>query len=227
MPNRFLVLLTPLVLVIFTQPLVAYGFFPGVVDKILILMVIIGGFRIFQGDERLLAIIIMLFIVAAVTIPLDHFTSSRIPLIVGVAAQIAAMIMVVVYIALEALRDELVTRDTMMGTVAVYLLIGLGFTQIYELTQTLSPAAFSNLVGLTAPQVHAELIYYSLVTLTTLGYGDIVPVLPVARSLAVVEAILGQFFVAAIIGLLINRQSAQLKAPGVTGGSPATPLKES
>ncbi len=227
MPNRFLILLIPLGLTIFAQPLVADGIVPAIINKILILLVLAGAFRIFEGDRKLLAAIVGLFLIAAIAIPVDRFTPGRIPLILGVAAQVTAMTVTVMYIAREALRDERVTRDTMLGVVAVYLLIGIGLAQVYELTETVYPGAFTNLVGSTEAQIHAELLYYSLVTLTTLGYGDVAPVLPLARTLAVTEAILGQFFVAAVIGLLISRQSAQLNAPKLSKAPPAIPTKGS
>jgi hypothetical protein len=227
MPNRFLILLIPLGLMIFTQPLVAEGILPPMTGKILKLLVLIGAFRIFQGDRKLLLIIGGLFVVAAAAIPLGGSTSSQLVLTVGVVAQIAAMTITLVYISREAIHDERVTKDTMMGIVAVYLLIGIGLAQVYELIELAYPGAFTNLVGATEAQVHAELVYYSLVTLTTLGYGDIAPVLPLARTLGVMEAILGQFFVAAVIGLLISRQSAQRNAPETSKTPPAVPTEGS
>lgn len=228
MPNRFLILLIPLGLTIFAQPLVADGIVPAIINKILILLVLAGAFRIFEGDRKLLAAIVGLFLIAAIAIPVDRFTPGRIPLIVGVAAQITAMTVTVIYIAREALREEWVTKDTLMGALAVYLLIGIGLTQVYDLIESTSPGAFTNLAGSTATQIHAELTYFSLVTLTTLGYGDIAPVLPLARTLAATEAILGQFFVAAVIGLLISRGSTQPHVPHPPGEFPsAKPTKGS
>ena len=225
MPNRCLMLLVPLVLMVFAQPLVAEGHLPAIVDKILGLLVLAGTFRIFEGDRKLQVIIIGLFVIAAVAIPLHEFTPGRTALIVGVLAEITAMTMTIIYIAVEALHDERVSRDTVMGAAAVYLLIGIGLAEVFQLTEAVSPGAFSNLAGHTAGQVQAELLYYSLVTLTTLGYGDIVPVLPLARTMAVAEAILGQFFVAAVIGLLISRQSTQLNVGKLSKASPAKPME--
>ena len=93
MPNRFLILLIPLGLVIFSQPLVADGFLPGIVNKTLNLLVLVGAFLIFKGNRKLLAVIIGLFFIAAIAIPLDRTTPGPTPLIVGVVAQITAMAM--------------------------------------------------------------------------------------------------------------------------------------
>jgi hypothetical protein len=54
------------------------------------------------------------------------------------------------------------------------------------------------------PQPHVVLIYYSFVTLTTVGYGDVTPVSPTARTLAWIEAITGQFYVAIIVAGLVS-----------------------
>lgn len=227
MPNRFQMLLIPLALVVFAQPLVAEGFLPAIVDRILLLLVLAGAFRIFEGDRKLLVIIVGLFVIAAVSVSLVRSTLGPMALIVSVVAQVTAMAITIIYIAREALRDERVTKDTMMGAAAVYLLMGIGLAQVFQLIETVSPGAFSNLAGDTAAQVYAELLYYSLVTLTTLGYGDIAPVLPLARTLAVTEAILGQFFVAAVLGLLISRHGAQLNTPKLSKAPPAVPTEGS
>lgn len=227
MPNRFLMLLVPLVLSIFAQPLVADGLLPPVVNRLLILLVLAGTFRIFKGNRVLLAVIIGLFVVAAVAVPVDQSMASGAALMIGVVAETAALVLTLLYIAREAITEEWVTRDTLMGALAVYLLMGIGFAQVFELLHLAGPATFTNLTGLTEAQTHAELTYFSFVTLTTLGYGDIAPILPLARTLAIQEAILGQFFVAAVIGLLISRRGAQFGAStALSGDTPTTPQKE-
>jgi hypothetical protein len=85
--------------------------------------------------------------------------------------------------------------------VAVCLLLGLQLGQAYAFLQQLYPDAFAGALGETLiPQTW---IYYSFVTLTTVGYGDITPVHPVARSLAIAEALTGQLYLAITLAHLV------------------------
>ena len=122
----------------------------------------------------------------------------------------AALTITALIIAYEAVHERWVTRDTLLGALVVYLLIGITSTVVYEVIEVLAPGSFTHLQGLSPEEAFAELNYFSLVTLTTLGYGDIAPVAPTARTMAVLEAIVGQFFVAGVVGLLISRGSTQV-----------------
>ena len=98
-----------------------------------------------------------------------------------------------------------ITTHRIQGSILVYLLIGFTWSVAYQLLHTLSPAAFSFAQGDPGP-AHARdpLIYYSFVTLTTVGYGDITPVHPTARSLAIAEALIGQLYPAILIARLVS-----------------------
>jgi len=107
----------------------------------------------------------------------------------------------------EVFRRGAVNQHRILGAVAVYLLIGLAWASAYELLHFVRPGAFgSALAAEPAPQTW---IYYSFVTLTTMGYGDITPVHPVARSLAIAEALIGQLYLAITLARLVSlRESA-------------------
>jgi len=96
-----------------------------------------------------------------------------------------------------------VTVHRVVGAVAIYLNIALAFALAYRLISALSPTAFS--AGLaTSGHPLTTLIYFSFSTITTTGYGDIVPVDPVARSLTNVESVIGQLFPATLLARLIT-----------------------
>lgn len=80
-------------------------------------------------------------------------------------------------------------------------MIGLIWAHAYELLYLIHPDAFSGAVG-NAPGA-LTWIYYSFVTLTTMGYGDITPVHPIARSLAISEALAGQLYIAVTLARLM------------------------
>jgi len=100
-----------------------------------------------------------------------------------------------------------VTWHRVQGAVALYLIIGLLFTHLYGLLNVLVPAAFANApAGLSAHAVfyRGHLLYFSFMTLTSVGYGDIVPQHPVAYSLATFEALIGQLFPAILLARLVS-----------------------
>ncbi len=210
MSNRFQSLLVPLALLILVQPLVAQGNLPGYATKVLTLLVIVGAYRILLPHRKLMWASGILFVIAAVAVPTDQASAGWTPHVIGGLASVTALTITALVIAYEAVREHWVTRDTLLGALAVYLLIGITSTVLYELIEVLAPGSFTNIQGLSPAQLFAELNYFSLVTLTTLGYGDIAPVAATARMLAALEAIVGQFFVAAVVGLLISRGGAQV-----------------
>jgi hypothetical protein len=100
-----------------------------------------------------------------------------------------------------------VTWHRVQGAVALYLILGLLFAHLYGLLNVLAREAFANVPpGLSAHAVfyRGRLLYFSFVTLTTTGYGDIVPLHPVAQSLATLEAVIGQLFPATLLTRLVS-----------------------
>jgi voltage-gated potassium channel Kch len=96
-----------------------------------------------------------------------------------------------------------ITFHRLQGAVVVYLNFAIIFTSAFTLIREVNPAAFSHLpaptgAGATQPRcsIPATMLYFSLTTLTTTGYGDIVPLDPFARSLANLESVIGQFYLA-------------------------------
>jgi hypothetical protein len=96
-------------------------------------------------------------------------------------------------------QEQQVTLNILRGSVCVYLLIGTLWSIVYGIIYTVNPQAFA----FAHPATGEELYYFSFVTLTTVGYGDIVPVAPVARSLTNVEAIMGQMYIAIIVARVV------------------------
>lgn len=102
-------------------------------------------------------------------------------------------------------RAGSVTVHRISGAVAAYLLIGLVFSYAYDAIELIAPGSFYHLHPGTADasQSSNPLVYFSFTTLTTLGYGDVTPMHPIARALANLEALIGQLFPAILIARLV------------------------
>jgi amino acid transporter len=109
------------------------------------------------------------------------------------------------------LRQRTVTRETISMSISVYLLMGLTWGLFFIVLFDFQPLAFS--FGGAAPpseqQVTPVLIYFSLTTLATVGYGDITPATLQARYAAVAEGIAGQFYLAILVARLVGIQMSQ------------------
>jgi len=98
-----------------------------------------------------------------------------------------------------------ITSHRLQGAVVIYLSLATIFASAYGLIWELTPGAFANVLAQAGgPQEVGTMLYFSLTTLTTTGYGDIVAVDPFARSLANLEAVLGQFFIAITVARLVT-----------------------
>ena len=103
-------------------------------------------------------------------------------------------------------EDE-ITSDVIMGAICVYFLIGLAWAFIFFTLELFQPGSFQMPQGQGIDLSHFS--YYSYVTLTTLGYGDITPISTQARSLALLEAIMGQLYLAILVARLVGIHIAQ------------------
>jgi hypothetical protein len=98
-----------------------------------------------------------------------------------------------------------ITSRRLQGAAVVYLNLALIFASAFSLIWELKPASFANLaLAAGGPAELNTMMYFSLTTLTTTGYGDIVPVDPFARSLANLESVLGQFYLAITVARLVT-----------------------
>ena len=119
---------------------------------------------------------------------------------------LVALALFITVVAGRIYRRGPITGSRIHGAMAVYILLGLAWASFYTILYDLNPAAFSG-VG-DAPTTNVW-TYYSLVTLTTMGYGDIVPVHPIARSAAALEGLTGQLYLAITIARLVASQRSR------------------
>lgn len=118
------------------------------------------------------------------------------------------------------IKNHLVTVDSVFGAISAYLLLGLAWALSYWAIHTVSPNSFKipnggdSTVNAEVSQVadFSQFIYYSFVTMTTLGYGDMTPTDRITRTLSWIQSVTGQFYVAVLIAWLVSA----LPRPGKT-----------
>jgi len=145
--------------------------------------------------------------------------------VVAHASIIAFVLLVGGNIVVAVWRTSEVTLDTIVGGVAVYLLLAVAWSSAYQLLEFVAPGSFVALAGevghwgpwQTSPGTYPRLFFFSFVTLTTLGYGDIIPASVPAAGLAVSEAVTGPLYLAVMIARLVGLHTSSRNTQ--TGGS--------
>lgn len=124
-----------------------------------------------------------------------------------------------VLILLRVFAEEIVTMDTLSTALCVYLLMGYIWSTLYGLIYLLAPGSFHLPMGWTpatekgiATDVPINLMtYFSFTTLTTLGYGDVLPIRGSARAAVILEAVLGHFYLAVLVARLVGLHIADAR----------------
>jgi hypothetical protein len=132
------------------------------------------------------------------------------------------LILVVAAILAHVFRSRHITRETIAGAICAYLLIGATWAHVFSIVENVMPGSFADnsieADAASGPEPIRDqsnrFTYFSLVTLTTLGYGDITPVTQPAKNLAALEAIFGQLYLAVLIARLVSQQALTDKEHG-------------
>jgi hypothetical protein len=115
----------------------------------------------------------------------------------------------------DIMREPLISVDTVVGSAGVYLLLLYAWAALYASLLRADHAAFAGAIDADEPLT--AFLYFSTVTQTTIGFGDITPASSVARALVGVQAISGQLYVAILIAWIVGRAVAQHGVPGDKG----------
>jgi hypothetical protein len=138
------------------------------------------------------------------------------PRTLDTALKLACLSILVFMTLKRTLRPGAITGHRVIGGIVGYLLIGFTWAFAYQLLILQLPGAirFDSGTADTRTGQENQLLYFSFVTLTTVGYGDVRPVHPVGRSLAVAEALVGQLYIAimisSLVGMALNARSARM-----------------
>jgi len=198
--RRYAILFYSLLFTLAAGPVTAaLRFGGGLIESFLAANLLIAVLHVGRGKTRslLIAVLSVLLLARLATAWLDHPALSAIALgawtIVALMAAAAAL--------RYAMRSRVVGAEQLYAALSAYLLAGIFLGLFYWVLQQLSPSTF---VTATGEFSRTSAVYFSFVTLATLGYGDIVPRSDVARGLAVVEGIGGQLFLAVLVARMVS-----------------------
>ena len=187
---------------------------PSRLMNILTSFVMIGGVYAVSRRRRHFIIAIIIFVPAMSGNWTEGYLNYPALNIILSALKTLFFIFMSILVISYVLHSKSVSIDRLAGAMCGYLLIGVVYASLYGFLYKIQPNAFSftNFQNAHETIVQSNLIFYSFVTLTTLGYGDILPVTSQAQSLAILESITGVLYVAAFIAWIVS--SVNFRATG-------------
>jgi hypothetical protein len=206
--GKVIYLLALIMLVQFTHPITAYGKLALIAYELLYASMIVVGILLGR-DSRFHTVFLATTGTIYLSVSLLYALNPGATWIVGITylALIPYLVMLVWILGRFLTIALTITRDVIYAAVALYLLIGAIFVPIYGLLDLLIPSSFHDGAFPDASVQWQQLIYFSYTTLTSSGYGDILPVSWWARSLANLEMIAGVFFITIVMSRLVSLYS--------------------
>ncbi len=204
--NNFLYLFLVLLLFLFFASVVAEftNFFSTGAFNLLIVTMLVVSIRTLHTDTNWRRIVFVLLPVFVVFNILEHLFNSKVYIFLVLSSLLIFFIGFIAKAFKQVLFEGVIDANKIIGSITLYILFGLAWTVIYLIILVYDPHAFSGVEASGWQTGFARMAYYSFVTLTTLGYGDILPKNHIAEFFVYFEAITGVFYMAIIVSSLIN-----------------------
>jgi hypothetical protein len=209
---RYLVLLVTLLLVLVVQP-ISFGFStPPLLFDVFLMLATVALLLSFCADRRKRLVAIAFGVPTGVLSLGGHLLAeqpSHTAILLGHCVAVVFFFWAAGLIVASLFRRQALSLDSVFGAICGYLLLGMAWGVLYSLLDTEWPGSFA-VASRLEEQVQAEhsrihlFTYYSFITLTTVGYGDVTPVSAPARTCAWLEAITGQFYLAVLVAGLVG-----------------------
>jgi hypothetical protein len=167
-------------------------------------LALIAGVFFLSGNPAVVVALTAAFIMAATAAVSRHTAPSVLDVHLLAGALLLMGITLVYVVARAVFAPGRVSYHRIIGAILVYLSVAVTFSALFTIVGLLVPNAFSGMVLEDNPALASNVIYFSFVTLTSTGYGDIFPVHPVARSLCNLETIIGQLYPATLLARLVS-----------------------
>lgn len=157
-----------------------------------------------RGSGRPFAVGIAFVITGIVFNVLAVNLASPVYLYASFAALFGFLLVAISFTLKQVAMETDISPNRLVGAVCVYLLLGVIWAVAYTILEMISPESFGGFTPLQGRGWDSEWLYFSFVTMTTLGYGDILPVSATARALAYMQAVFGQLYVAILVAGLVS-----------------------
>jgi hypothetical protein len=194
-----------LILMLFVfAPLQAIGIRPFQLLGFVSALGIIGGVFLMSGSPAVVAALLAAFTMAGTAAISRLHSPSILDVYLLSGAFLIMGIVLACVVARAVFSPGRVNYHRIIGAILVYLSIALTFVALYSFVGLLVPDAFSGMTFEDNPALASKVIYFSFVTLTSTGYGDVFPLHPVARSLCNLETIIGQLYPATLLARLVS-----------------------
>ena len=162
----------------------------------------------FSRSKALAAAAVSLALPAIASFWLKPFVTGQWVEISGGLCGMAFIALIITALLRHIFLQQDVSADLIAGAIVAYLLIAVMWSLLYDVLEAAYPGSFKFPEGTTQPREQMSL-YFSLVTITTVGYGDITPVTRVARAFANLEAVVGQLYLVILVSWLVGMYVSQ------------------
>jgi Ion channel len=201
--SGMLALLVLLVVIVFVVPALPFDdrVLLLAIDIMMSLILVIGILAV--ADHRRIALLLSALSVVSIAVRWSAtLASSELLPVIREISSLLALLVLAIAVGISVFGRGKPAVDRVVGAVVLYLMIGVNWAVAYALIDAVHPGSFTGGSGEALGIRHWT--YFSFVTLTTVGYGDIVPAARVARSMAMVEALVGQLYPAVILARLVS-----------------------
>jgi hypothetical protein len=167
-------------------------------------LALITGMFFLSGSPIVAVALVAAFIMAGTAAVLRQTSPTVLDVHLFAGALLVMGVTLVVVVARAVFSPGRVSYHRIIGAILVYLSVAVTFAALFTIVGLLVPHAFYGMVLEDNPALASNVIYFSFVTLTSTGYGDVYPIYPVARSLCNLETIIGQLYPATLLARLVS-----------------------
>lgn len=205
------VFLGALVLFIITAPFAEKLADPGLLEGVFLTGVMVCGVLAVGSRRAALVLAAFLAVPAVAAKWLNHFWPELFPVGVSLLLGVAVLSVVIFHLLRFILRAPRVDSEVLSAGIATYLMLALVWMLLYLFVASLTPSAFvlADSVSKNGAFDGFHALYFSFITLCTVGYGDIVPATPFVRMLAMLESITGVLYMSVLIARLVSMYTVE------------------
>lgn len=211
-PHRFGLFLLSLSFILFGGIFMPFGMFEDVFLPIANGVNLIAGMLVIMKNKRLFRFFFILLILLTITSLFNLFGlgDGRLNHLVNISVLFPFYIAVTYSIIKQILTMKEVNISTLMGLISGYICVGLIGALLCLIIEMFAPGSFSGITPARGVLPNVEdIVYYSYITVLTIGYGEIVPVSDIARKAAILIGLIGQFYMVIITAVVVSKYMSQ------------------